>query len=252
LCVLGLAALSAGSPAEGSQSGGAPATASPSTGAAILTWEKAFSLQQAPANVHFVARFSGQDGVRHRLEVWRYGRDFLRRKTDDALDLYVAARAKDPGEYDYRFVDHRRHMVTDVQRSNLYRVGVFSDWFGLAHVLDRPRSAFALTPASAPAAEGPRDTVGAGQRSCVWRELRVAPVAGQAGAEARICWSNRWALPLAIYQHLADGSWGETVAIEEVGDARVTQEARRLPPPPPSYGHIDANDQIAPQHGRED
>ena len=101
------------------------------------------------------------DGRPHRLELWRHGRAFLHRRTDDSLDLYVVASGR-AGDYDYRFFDHRRHLVTGVKRDNLYRIGVFSDWFGLAHVVERPKVAFEVRAATGPNPGGPR-------RDCVWR-----------------------------------------------------------------------------------
>ena len=98
-----------------------------------LDWDQAFPTAAAPAQVHFLARYTDALGAPHRLEVWRDGDRRLRRRTDDRLDLHVEKGAD--GEHRYQLVDHARAVVVSVDRTTLYRIGSFSDWVGLAHVL---------------------------------------------------------------------------------------------------------------------
>jgi hypothetical protein len=203
-----------------------------------LSWERAFPVERSAPDVHLEATFHGSDGKPHRLELWRHGRTFLHRKTDDALDLYVVATAA--RDYAYRFVDHRRHVVTGVRRDNLYRIGVFSDWFGLAHVVDRPKAAFQLRAAADPHPSAAR-------RDCTWRELLTD--GKDAASAARICWSTRWATPLVIEQRGADGGWAETFSVQRAEPAHFRSGETALPATPAAYAYVDADHEIAPQSG---
>jgi hypothetical protein len=218
--------------------GATPPVAGAATPPPALTWERAFPVERAAADVHLDATFRGADGKDHHLELWRHGHAFVHRKTDDALDLYVVATRGD--EYAYRFFDHRRHVVTAVRRGNLYRIGVFSDWFGLAHVVDRPKTAFEIHAAADPRPSAPR-------ADCVWREL----VTGEASARsvARVCWSTRWATALAIAERDRSGAWTERFSARTAEPARFRRGETTLPPIPAAYAFVDADREIAPQSG---
>jgi hypothetical protein len=110
---------------------------------AALDWEAAFPVESAARDVYLDAHFVGSDGAAHRLQLWRHGSEFLHRRTDAALDLCLHQAGK-KGDYAYRLIDHRRRVAMEVSRNQLYRIGVFSDWFGLAHILDRPKSEFVV------------------------------------------------------------------------------------------------------------
>lgn len=152
-------------------------------GAAPLNWQAAFRIAEAPTQVYFQARYVDAHGQSHQLQVWR-DKDTLLRRTDDALDIVVSHDAA--GAAHYRVFDYRRGIVTQVARSNLYRIGVFSDDFSLAHVLARPHGAFALT-------DDPSQTARSGE--CNWVQLNPA-----AGAPSQVCWSAQWGVPLVIRQ----------------------------------------------------
>jgi hypothetical protein len=229
-------AVAAGACLLGLASGGVAKDRAAATPA--LTWERAFPVARAAPDVHLDATFSGADGKQHRLELWRHGKSYLHRKTDETLDLYVVA-TRDR-EYAYRFFDHKRHVVTGVRRDNLYRIGVFSDWFGLAHVVDRPKTAFELRSTAEPHPEAPR-------RDCAWRELVTG--AGESRTVARVCWSARWGTALAIEQRDASGAFHETFAVRSAEPARFARGETALPPTPPAYAFVDADQEIAPQAG---
>jgi len=210
-----------------------------------LAWEQAFPTAAARADVHFVAHFRGSDGRSHRLEAWRHGESFLRRRTDDTLELYAAAQPG--GEPSYRFIDHHRHLVTDVQRASLFRLGVVSDWFGLAHVLEHPKGAFTVA-----AASGSEVATGPNQGACSWRALTMDAVGAQPPQEARICWSSAWGLPLRVFRRTPEGPWREELAVELVERARGAPATWELPAVPAGYGLVNADRELAPSPSRGD
>ncbi|HXZ96724.1 MAG TPA: hypothetical protein VEG37_06725 [Burkholderiales bacterium] len=171
-----------------------------------LEWGKVFVTDTAPENVYFRARYLDQAGKSHLLQVWRQADLHLRRKTDDRLDLYLDKDAS--GNYDYRLVDYSRQVVISTDRANLYRMGILSDWFGLAHVLNSPRGNFTITPRQ-------QAQTGADGK-CIWYQLDIA----SPESSSRICWSNQWGLPLAIQARTNGGQWMTKFAIEEVRSIR--------------------------------
>jgi hypothetical protein len=147
-------------------------------------WESAFPIRAAPERVYFRARYLDLLARTHELQAWREGDVRLRRKTDDAIDLYVEKSAS--GEYEFQLVDHIRRTITRARLTTLYQIGAFSDWLGLAHVLRMPRAAYSLAP--------PPSGLPA-RADCRWARLEIpAPVP----STSEICWSAQWGLPLVI------------------------------------------------------
>ena len=176
------------------------AASTPGAGAQVA-WDDAFPTASAPPNVYFQARYLDARGDSHRLEVWREADVRLRRKTDEAIDFSVERDLS--GGYVYRLVDRARQTVVAADRAMLYRMGLFSDWRGLAHVLDVPRGEFRIAPiAEAPnkAAHGP----------CAWFRLETA----KPSSTSEICWSREWGLPLIIRTAGAGGT--ERFVVEDV------------------------------------
>jgi hypothetical protein len=149
-----------------------------------IEWDRAFRTTTAPTQVHFRARYMDALGALHRLEVWRDADRRLRRRTDDRLDLYVE-RAAD-GEYRYWLVDHARAIVLSGDRTSLYRIGSFSDWAGLAHVLSPPRNRYLVRRSLRAAEATPHGP-------CLWYDLEVA-----SHVPHRVCWSEALGLPFMI------------------------------------------------------
>jgi len=166
-------------------------------------WEAAFPTRNAPRQVYFRAGYRDELGRTHRLEVWREADLRLRRRTDEAIDLYVEKSRS--GEYEYRLIDHDRKLLIHADRATLYRVGIFSDWIGLAHVLNIPRSGYRVTQA---ARQSPASLRG----ECVWkrREL-LMPVPDT----SEICWSSAWGLPLEIGDNSDNDGWKSRFWIQE-------------------------------------
>jgi hypothetical protein len=160
----------------------------------------------------------------------------LHRRTDDILDLFLRQAGK-KGDYTYRLIDHRRRMSMEVSRNQLYRIGVFSDWFGLAHVLDRPKAEFAVHAVAPLPSEKLKD--------CSWRLL----VRGgkQAQDQTRICWSAKWGLPMSIRVRAAKGEWVEQFSADRVRESFPGEVT--LPPVPDGYASFDAGNEIDPKQG---
>lgn len=151
---------------------------------AQLNFDKTFNANNAPHAAHFRAQYETA-GKTHLLEVWRNRDLSLKRRTDDAIETYVSKSNSDP-EWRMVLLDLHQKIRTDIDRTNLYRVGHFVDWFGMAHGLSRPIGAYELRRvASVP---GGLRTVA----PCRWYQL------SNQGKESKICWSDAMKLPLMI------------------------------------------------------
>jgi len=168
-------------------------------------WEAAFPTRNAPQQVYFRAGYHDDFGRTHRLEVWREADLRLRRRTDEAIDLYVEK--SQSGEYEYRLIDHDRKLLIRADRTTLYRVGIFSDWIGLAHVLKVPRGGYRVTAAT-------RQSPASRRGECVWKRLeRLMPVS----STTEVCWSSAWGLPLEIGAPSEKDGWESRFSVQEVG-----------------------------------
>ncbi len=196
-----------------------------------LTWDEVFRTSAAPDNVYFRADYLDGVGKGHRLQVWREADRRLRRKTDERLDLHVER--NDEGEYGYRLVDHARGIVIRTDRTMLYRIGIFSDWRGLAHVLDRPRETYAI-------AHVERDIASTPHGSCSWYRLET----GSPPRVSRVCWSAEWGVPLAIEALTNQGQWARRFTIEEI---RIIQpDARNFDVPQDGLLQVDVDPGVDP------
>jgi hypothetical protein len=186
---------------------------------AVAKWEAAFSVAAAPTRVYFRARYIDGRGL-HELEVWRDGNRQLRRKTDAAIDLYVDK--DNAGNLDYRIVDHARHVLIRADRMTMYRIGRFSGWNGLAHMLDIPAGSYEVT-----ALPLPPESTRFGE--CRWFRLRV----DQPARSNDVCWSRAWGIPFEIAAQ-RDGKRVTQFSIEDVrefkpqGDAVFAIDSRNL------------------------
>lgn len=196
-------------------------------------WDRVFATRHAPANVYFKATYLDRRGNPHQQEVWRQGSQRLRRKTDTRLDLYVD-KAQD-GDYRYQLVDHTRQMLIHVNRTNLYRIGVFSDWAGLAHVVKAPQATYRLTRLE-------RGVEKTANGSCSWVGLESdAP----AKSVNEICWSEKWGLPLLIRAQNRGGQWVNQFTMQDIHT--FTPKAGIFKVSRKGLMEIDANEEIDPQ-----
>lgn len=172
--------------------------AAASTQAADLDFDKTFSGKGEARQLHYRASYI-VDGKAHQVDVWRDGALRLKRRTDDTLETHVFKPAKE-NEWRMVVLDLPRKIRTDIDRSNLYRIGHFTDWFSLAHALARPSGAYTLTAlASAPAADQPLS-------ACRWYALQ------RGAAVSHICWSTALRLPLLITDAAGNTQWKVTSA----------------------------------------
>lgn len=165
-------------------------------GAGELKFDEAFATKRTPS-IHYEASFRTRGGAGQKLEAWRDGGTRVRRRTNDAVET-IAVRQPGDAEYELTVLDLQRKLLTRIDRTNLYRIGNFTDWFDLAHALKHPKSQYTLVKAAAP---------GGAQRPiapCTWYDL------GQQGRTSHVCWSTRSQLPLAIVDDAGTTVWRVT------------------------------------------
>jgi hypothetical protein len=161
-----------------------------------LRFEQVFDTGSAAAALHYQASYRA-GGAMHRVEAWRDGDLRIRRRTDDRIEVH-ASRGAGSAEFVMSILDLDKRIHTSVSRSNLYRIGSFTDWFDLAHGLRHPKGAYGLrgiaAPAGAPAPLQP----------CAWYEL------AQNGQASRICWSALDQAPMLILSGAGEVVWRVT------------------------------------------
>ncbi|MEP6790480.1 MAG: hypothetical protein ABI907_03860 [Ramlibacter sp.] len=177
ICALGLALAGAG--------GGALA--------ADLDFDRTFNSRADAGYLHYRATYT-QAGQAHQVEVWR-DRDLrLKRRTDDRVETLVTKPAGQ-AEWQMTVLDLKRKIRTDIARTNLMRIGHFTDWFSLSHSLARPSGPYQLSVATRPAGIAPA------LRPCKWYALKAQDV------ESRVCWSAEAGLPLLIASSDGKEQW---------------------------------------------
>jgi hypothetical protein len=167
-------------------------------------WEAAFPTASAPARVYFRAHYLDGDERTHELRVWRDGQQRLRRRTDDTIDLYVDRNKT--GELDFRIVDYARHVVIRADRTAFHRVGRFTDWIGLADVLDVPHGIYFVSKLSGQSNSSPRG-------ECAWFRLETSVPSTK---QSDICWSREWGVALTIETTNSKGEILTQFSIDEV------------------------------------
>lgn len=167
-----------------------------------LTFEQAFDARGEPRSLHYRATYQAR-GAAHELEVWRDGQRRLKRETDRAVITFVTRKADSP-EFQLTVLDLHRRMLTQIDRTNLYRVGDFTDWFDLSHGLRRPKGAYRLTAGAAPT-QAPRAL-----RACRWFDL-AQTFAGR-DRVTHVCWDGADRLPVLILSSRGETLWRVTTA----------------------------------------
>ena len=191
-----------------------------------LRFDQPFDTGSSPATVHYRASYSA-GGAPHRVEVWRDGDVRVRRRTDDRIEVH-AFREAGSAEFRMSILDLDKRIHTTVSRSNLYRIGSFTDWFDLAHGLRHPAGEYVLTRIAAPvrgaSAVGP----------CGWFEL------AQNGQVSRVCWSTLEQVPMLILSGGGEVVWRiDALDREAIGpDAFAIRDE--------GYLRIDADQDIEP------
>lgn len=152
--------------------------------AGSLKFDDVFNARGEPASLHYRVAFRSAGAV-HGMEVWRDGERRVRRSTDRAITTFAFHRAGDAG-YRLSILDRTRRIHTRIDRTNLYRIGQFADWFDLTHGLSHPKGDYRLARGSAPPAAP------AALRPCAWYDLTEGTRA------THICWDAADRLPLLI------------------------------------------------------
>lgn len=149
-----------------------------------LRFEQVFSDRGEPAALHYQATFTS-NGASHQLEIWREGELRLKRITDDTIESHVVHKPGDP-EFQITVLDLKQRILTRINRSNLYRIGNFTDWFDLAHGIKYPRGLYQLSKGTQP--EGVPKAI----KPCNWFDLT------EGHRTTHICWSTKNRLPLLM------------------------------------------------------
>ncbi len=150
-----------------------------------LDFDRTFAAGPEARQSHYVATYRLGGIEQHRVEVWR-DRDLrLKRRTDDRIEIHVIKPAGDV-EWTMLVLDLKRKIATRVVRTNLLRIGHFTDWFALSHSLARPAGVYELVAIARNAP--PVEPVA----TCRWYRLT------QGGRASRICWNAAYRLPLVI------------------------------------------------------
>ena len=164
--------------------------------AASLDFDRTFNAKGEPRQLHYQASYM-LNGQAHTTESWRDGERHLKRRTDDRIETHVFKPERAP-EWRMVVLDLQRKIRTDIDRTNLLRIGHFTDWFSLAHALARPVGTYQLLLLS-DTASMPKSVA-----SCRWYGLTRSDV------ESRICWSNTLRLPLLITDNERHVQWQVT------------------------------------------
>jgi len=189
-----------------------------------LSFNQVFSDKNEGKRLHYQATFTAK-GEDHQLEVWRDGERRLKRRTDDRVEIYASRKPGD-AEYSMSILDLKKHIHTRIDRTNLYRIGNFTDWFDLAHGLKHPKGDYRLTIATAPT------SAPAALDACKWYDLT------QADHTTHICWSQRYRVPMLIMTSDTQVAWRIT-ALDQKAIPANTYVIRDE-----GYIHNDANQDI--------
>lgn len=160
-----------------------------------LDFDRTFAASDDRRQSYYAAtyRVAGQS---HRMEVWR-DRDLrIARRTDDAVETHLS-RAAGAVEWSMTVLDLKRKIRTDIDRTNLLRIGHFTDWFAQAHGLSRPRGPYRLVPVAGVAGVS-------AIAACRWYQL------DQADRSSRLCWSREQGIALVITDPQGEVEWRVT------------------------------------------
>lgn len=149
-----------------------------------MGFEAVFSDKGQPATLHFTSTFKS-GGLAHTLEVWRLNDVLLKRVTDGTLEVHVERKSGDP-EFHMTVLDLKKRLLTQIDRSNLYRIGNFTDWFDLAHGIRHPKGEYQLVKGKKP------DGMPRAINACDWFDLT------QGQKTSHICWSTKNKLPMLV------------------------------------------------------
>lgn len=175
--------------------------------AAKLDFSKTFNDSGEPSYIHYQASYQ-LGNMTHNIEVWRDQNQRLKRLTDNRIETFVFKESKQV-EWQMVVLDLTRKIRTDITRTNLYRIGHFTDWFSLSHSLSRPLIAYQLIESTPP--EGSEKPFA----NCRWYQLKMNT------SNSRICWSTKVHLPLLITDVKGKTQWRVTALDTRQIDTRI-------------------------------
>ncbi len=186
-------------------------TGSPTTKS--LDFDKTFSSRGEPATLHYRATYQGH-GAEHSVEVWRAGDTKVRRSADGLVDTFVFKPGKD-AEWHMVVLDQKRKLRSDVDRTALFKVGRFLDWFSFGHAIGHPTGVYTLVAGRAP------DNLPEAIAPCTWYVLT------RDGHDASLCWSQQYRIPLLIAGAGGKAAWKVTAVLSGKlpADAFTIQDA---------------------------
>ena len=195
--------------------------------ATALDFDRTFNARGEPRQTHYLATYQ-LNGKPHQLEVWR-DRDLrLKRRTDDDIETYLSKPARET-EWQMVMMDLKRRIRTDIDRTNLARIGHFTDWYAQSHSLAHPAGSYQLHKLrSDEVLTGAPQAVAA----CQWYRLNLDNFV------STICWSASARLPLLIVDGTGQTQWRISAFDHAPIDAAVFQIDDR------GFAKNDANQDI--------
>jgi hypothetical protein len=173
---------------------------------ASLRFEKVFSPHGEPKAVHYKVDLWHTDQVHH-LEVWRNGGD-LTRRTDDVIEIHAQREASGP-EFRLAIMDLKKKIITTIHRTNLARIGDFTEWYDLAHGLKFPKGNYTLQAVATPKINvKPYAT-------CRWYQL------SQPHAHTLVCWNESARIPLQLVNEQGQLLWNVTSIEHRITDSEI-------------------------------
>ena len=187
------------------------AAACPIAASTPVDFDTAFADHSHGQDLHFIAHYTDAGGKTHRLEEWRQGRDHLRRRTDDRIDLHADATARPrtgtAGQYLWQVIDLEKKIDHRIQSQDMLQAGMLYNFWSMAHVILRPAGRFTVTQL----APGTHPQPATAPEPCTWYQL-----APEAQPKSHVCWSAASALPMVILAEQRDGSYQQTFAVESL------------------------------------
>lgn len=191
-----------------------------------LDFDKTFHADGESDQLHYHARYL-LNGQSHQLESWRDRALRLKRRTDDSIET-ILYRPANQAEWHMVVLDLKRRIRTDIDRTNLARIGHFTDWFAQSHSLNHPIGTYQLGKLAQP----PVDQKPAAP--CQWYRLK------QGAFENNICWSAKLHLPMTIANKAGQVQWRVTAFDTEPFSQQVFHIDDQ------GFAKNDANDDIKP------
>jgi len=157
-----------------------------------LQFDAVFTTKGEPAYLHYTVETESPQP--HHMEVWRSGQLKIKRSSDALIETY-AVKKKEGAEFYMSVLDLKRKIHTQIDRTNLIRIGNFTDWFDLGHGLKHPLGDYQLKRHASPEPSTAKPS------PCVWYTLT------QKGVASHICWSTQARLPILIENDQGQVQW---------------------------------------------